>query len=184
MAGEEVILIDLTLFLGIGGVVVGLFFRKKIMSYLRSLKGDKKPKIEPVKDDLNSPKTLHRCPTQKCNFLFEFPWKETSYITTPPTEKLLCPKCQTELIRLVAGVLNLKLNIVESSEVMNRYDLTVNSNALLDTAKFLQEKGFNLLTTTGSDGLLHLIIHSQKELSFDRLKRENKLIDWKKMEQV
>jgi len=181
MAGEE-ILIDITLFLGIGGIVVGLFFRTKIVSFLRGLRGDKKIEKKPLeaKDDLNSPKTLHRCPNQKCNFLFEFPWKETSYITSPPTERLLCPKCQTQLVELVTGVLILKPNIVESPSFMNRYDLTVNSNALLDTAKLLQEKGFKMLTNI-VDGLPHLTVFSQKELTFDRLVREQKIVQWVKV---
>lgn len=128
-------------------------------------------------------KTLHRCPNPKCDALFEEPAKEITYVTEPPTERLICPKCFTPLRELATGKLKIGQfeEVVEEEEkpTLYRYDLTVEPTKLAEVMALLSSKGYTPLPVARG-GEIHLSIVSEKELSFRKLKRERKNIGLEK----
>jgi len=169
---------DFILYVIIFDVIVGVV----ILGYVvRRWKGKKteQPKLSAVIESREG-KVFHRCP--KCNKLTENPAKEIVYITQPPTEKLLCPYCNTPLVQITTtGQLKIGERAGEEVKpVIRKYDLTVESTKLAEVMKLLTEKGFNPLPIA-VENKIHLTFSSDRELKFNKLKESGKILDWKEV---
>jgi len=171
---------DFILYVIIFDVIVGVV----ILGYVvRRWKGKKteQPKLSAVIERREG-KVFHRSP--KWNKLTEKPAKEIVYITQPPTERLLCPYCNTPLMQITTGRLKIGEHAEEIGEeekpILRKYDLTVESTKLAEVMKLLTEKGFNPLPIA-VENKIHLTFSSDRELKFNKLKESGKILDWKEV---
>lgn len=82
---------------------------------LRKKKNKQGQQIQkPLVQESMEGKTFHRCPNPKCDKLIENPATDITYVTEPPTVKLICPFCNTVLITTQKGELKVgKLEEIE-----------------------------------------------------------------------
>ena len=131
-------------------------------------------------------KLVYRCPNKTCNKLIREPAIEKIYLTEPPTEQLICPYCETPLEQIKTGRLKIGLaeEIVEEKEErkprLKTYDLTVESDQLFETMKLLKKQGFDPIPSP-KENEMHLIITSEQNLSFNKMKKSGMITNWREV---
>ena len=147
------------------GIVVALVI---LRDFVKRRKKKKKREIQkkPLKEVSMEGKTLHRCPNKECNKLFENPAKEITYVTDPPTEKLVCPKCYTPLKILVKGELKIR-PVIEVA--VNKYTLTVVPEKM-NVLMTMLEKNNIIPKVFAEGGKIFLQIETERKIKCQKLK--------------